>query len=207
MNIDIILNNNKYKNFLNNNNNDNNDNNDNNINEKNTCLISQDIISNNFNKITLPCNHSFDYSNLYNEIYNQKYYYYKIDVNNTKYNTIKCPYCRNVFDNILPYYEIQGIKRITGINHPSNKILNLHTCEWKFKSGKNKGNYCCNCANKYKIGNYCDKHYKQIQKRNLSTNNTCEAILKSGKNKGKMCGCNIKDPNEKYCKKHLKCNN
>ena len=30
MNIDIILNNNKYKNFLNNNNNDNNDNNDNN---------------------------------------------------------------------------------------------------------------------------------------------------------------------------------
>ena len=187
MNIDIILNN--YKKFLNT---------DEEI-KNNICLISHENINDEFNIIKLPCGHTFDYSNLYKEFYNQKNFFYKIE--NKKNTGIKCPYCRKPFNKILPYYEIENINQVNGINHPNKDILDLYSCEWIYKSGKNKGNKCIKCANKYKIGNYCTTHFNQIKKK--ENYKTCEQILKSGKNKGKPCGCKIMNSNNKYCKRHL----
>tara|TARA_B100000963_G_C22373287_1_gene556867 strand:- start:116 stop:721 length:606 start_codon:yes stop_codon:yes gene_type:complete len=197
MNIDVILKNNKYKLLLN-------DDFDIKSNNDNICLISQDLIENPINVIKLPCGHTFDYKNLFNEIRNQKFYFYKIDCQNIKSNTIKCPYCRKVFDKLLPYHEIDNIDRIKYINCPNKNIMHIHQCEWKYKSGKNKDKLCSCPANFYKIGHYCETHYKSVMKKNneLQTNKCC-AILKFGKRKGMMCGCNIKDNNFKYCKKHL----
>ena len=59
----------------------------------------------------------------------------------------------------------------------------------------------------YKNGIYCEKHYKNMMKRQFqkgenSVAQRCQAILKSGKNKGSICNCkiNVKDAN--YCKRH-----
>tara|TARA_A100001015_G_scaffold321046_1_gene449822 strand:- start:444 stop:1052 length:609 start_codon:yes stop_codon:yes gene_type:complete len=194
MNIDIILKNNKYKELLNNDIEKN----------KNICLISQEIINDSINLIKLPCGHTFDYKNLFNEIKNQKYYFYKVDSENMKSDTIKCPYCRKVFNNLLPFHEIDNICRIRNINSPNSKIMPLYKCQWKFKSGKNKDKLCNCSANFYKNGYYCEKHHKlMIKKDNNSNENRCCAILKSGSRKGMQCDCIIKDKNFKYCKKHL----
>ena len=217
MNIENILNNTKYKNHIIsinddiNSNNDNDNNNNNSINENKNifkCLISDEIINDKINQITLPCKHTFDYYNLYQEIYNQKFYHYKI--NTIKLNTIKCPYCRQIFDGVLPYQEVKHIKPINGINDPYSKILNIYKCEFIGKKSKEP----CNCkANLYKDGIFCNRHYKLINKRkeknlnDVKQYNRCKAILKTGKNKGNLCNCIIKDKSEKlYCKKHLKLN-
>lgn len=209
MNIENILNNSKYKNIVeliekNDIIEQNSDNND-----SNTCLISNDNIKNEFNKITLPCNHSFDYVNLYNEIYNQKYYHYKIS--HIPSDCFRCPYCRKIYNGLIPYFEIDNIKLIKGVNDPSSKILDLYNCAYFYKSGKNKNSKCVCKSNKYKEGFYCTKHYKQLiraknKKEELKNNTkTCKAIIKNGANKGKFCDCIIKDKTEElYCKKHLK---
>ena len=215
MNIESILNNSKYKNIVNliNENEEKEVNIDNTQNnQSNICLISNDIISKKFNIITLPCNHTFDYVNLYNEIYNQKYYHYKIS--HIPSNCFRCPYCRKLYNGLIPYFEIDNIEHIKGINGPPTKMLNLYNCDYIYKSGKNKNNKCnCN-ANKYKNGNYCVKHYKQLilteikkeeKNKNKENQKLCKAILKNGINKGKICNCVIKDKTEElYCKKHLK---
>ena len=196
MNIESIINNEKYKIFLNDSDTDNDD---------DTCLITQDKI-NSFNKITLPCNHTFDYKNLITELYNQKFYFYKIDKTNISSKSIKCPYCRTIYDNLLPYYEIDNLKKINGINYPNKDSMKLFECSWKYKSGKNKGFNCSCSANKYKIGNYCEKHYNYIKKKEKEESNykKCSYIFKTGKNKGKTCNCLIKDDNFTYCKRQEK---
>ena len=203
MNIDIILKKNNYKDLLNY---DEKKENDIDNSSNNICLISQEPIIDSINLIKLPCGHTFDYVNLFNEIKNQKYYFYKVEVQNCNSNTIKCPYCRKVFNNILPYHEIDSVTRIKNINIPNSKIMPIYKCQWQFKSGKNKNNFCNCSANNYKIGHYCEKHHKlMIKNINNSSQQKCCAILKSGKRKGQYCGCIIKDSDlnlQKFCKKH-----
>ena len=93
------------------------------------------------------------------------------------------------------------------INYNKNmeKVLEVHTCEWLFKSGKSKGQLCGKTCNKYKTGSFCENHLKLHINRNNRTasKNRCRAVLKSGKNKGKLCSKNCKE-NTNYCYIHLK---
>ena len=213
MNIDIILKNKKFKNLLNEielddkikseNNENTSDSND------NICLISQTSISNSLRKITLPCGHTFDYVNLFNEIKNQKYYFYKVEYDKVGSKCIKCPYCRKVHDGVLPYHEVDNVQRLKWINEPNNSILPIHQCSWTYQSGKQKGKTCSCNANMYKNGIYCEKHYKSMMKRKSRNAETelpnvprCQAILKSGKNKGSLCNCKIHSKDSMYCKRH-----
>ena len=213
MNIDIILKQNKYKNLLNEIENDKEKtNNGNESNQEKICLISQVPIIENIREITLPCGHTFDYVNLYNEIKNQKYYFYKVEYNNMGTKCIKCPYCRKVHDGILPFHEIDKVERIKWINQPNSSMLPIHKCGWVYQSGKNKGKQCTCSANMYKIGAYCEKHYKIMKKNENKTNNNddsvnrCQAILKSGKNKGHLCNCKVHTDGVMFCKRHIKNN-
>ena len=162
-------------------------------------------------KTTLPCGHTFDYVNLYNEI-KSKYYFYKVEYNNIGLNCIKCPYCRHVHDGVLPYHDIKDIKRLRGINQPNNRIIKIHKCNWVYQSGKNKGLPCSCGANMYQDGSYCEKHHKIILNRKKDSENKdlnimrCQAVLKSGKNKGMLCNCKVHDKGHHYCKKHRKQN-
>lgn len=78
--------------------------------------------------ITLECNHKFNYSALYKEIYKQKYIFrtYNIDTLTSseliKFNDankdyfIKCPYCRCIQFTLLPHYEDMEHETKYGIN-------------------------------------------------------------------------------------------
>jgi hypothetical protein len=78
--------------------------------------------------VTLECNHKFNYSALYKEIFKQKYIFrtYNIEIltqteliklkaQKSDY-FIKCPYCRCIQFTLLPYYEDMEHEKRYGIN-------------------------------------------------------------------------------------------
>jgi hypothetical protein len=132
------------------------------------CLISKEPIE---QKITLGCKHSFEYLYLYEEIKQQK---------NRHRSYFKCPYCRTKFNGTIPYYEVDDVEKINYINNTNKTLLPILKC-----SVAN----CCLNANKFKIGIYCSKHYKQSN--SVKCNGTCKNGLPC-KNKALENGfCNI----------------
>ena len=147
-------------------------------------------------KIKLECGHEFNYLPLYNEVINQKRNLNSLETTILKINQIKCPYCRHVCNNLLPYYEADNIYKVYGVNRPDNYIMPIFHCEWKFKTGKKKNKSCNNIAGKYKEGCYCSKHIDNIKNCNK---NQCKKILKNRN----QCKKTAKQ-NEDFCYIHNK---
>ena len=135
-----------------------NTNNNNNNNNNNVCLLTgEPLVKNN---IIFECGHSFNYIPLFNEILVQK----KYNIYNTEkldtYN-IKCPYCRVVYNYILPYIPSIFKEKKYGVNHPEKYTMKLYKCSYTFLRGKNKGNKCDEKAFDSEFGIYCEKHWKK----------------------------------------------
>ena len=147
-----------------------------NQNEK-TCLISNTILET--NAITLKCNHYFNYDPLLKEVMKQKVPS-RLEIQRLKRFQMKCPYCRQVHNHILPYRSTD--KQIVGVNWPPKYAFQPHKCTAILKSGKRKGTPCNHpCFEKL-----CKKH-KFYNATIATSNDICTAILKSGVNKGKRC--------------------
>ena len=117
--------------------------------DDNFCLISRTPLKE--DHIKLECGHKFNYSELLNEIIIQrkKNHY---EVQKLKKTQVKCPYCRNIQNKLLPYNK--KYKKIKNINWSSKPNK---SCIAVIKSGKRKGEICgCN-AN---YGEYCGRHKK-----------------------------------------------
>ena len=116
--------------------------------------------------IKLPCGHHYNYVSLYNEIVIQKRKGNSLYQDNIRLGTnqIKCPYCRKVYNHLLPYIPLEGVSEKIGVNSPAKYCMHLWDCEWIFKSGKRKGQSCSASANKTDHGRYCNKHHKYIKK-------------------------------------------
>lgn len=167
----------------------------NNIDEenKNICLISHTELKDDY--ITLECNHKFNYEYIYNELKNQKMSYNKYETQRLSNHQLKCPYCRNVQNKILPYLENKNdiFPRVYGVNHPTKHCMLVNKCEYTFKIGKRKGEKCLKpCHQKM-----CNKHLKK------QTITTCSAVIKSGTRKGEKCSYKV-GPNSIFCLKHEK---
>ena len=137
--------------ILNNNNNDDDLNNEI-LDNENKCLISNTRLDE--NKITLLCGHSFNYKPLYKEIINQKTCFNKLEIAKLRDYQVKCPYCRNIQNKLIPYFNLKGVKRITGVNSPLSNTMCSNKCKYVFKSGKKKG-FTCNSLCYF---DYCNSH-------------------------------------------------
>jgi hypothetical protein len=98
-----------------------------NINENNEnklCLISKLPLTDKY--VEMVCGHKFNYVPLYNDIINHKLKFNNMEslYSRLKNNQIRCPYCRKIQNNLLPYYDnIPGVKKINLVNFiDSNKI-------------------------------------------------------------------------------------
>jgi hypothetical protein len=92
----------------------------------NQCQITGTPLIDRF--VTMECNHKFNYSALYTEIYKQKFVFqtYKFstltDSDQAKFKEakkdyfIKCPYCRTIQFTLLPYYDDMSFDKRYGIN-------------------------------------------------------------------------------------------
>jgi len=156
------------------------------------CKISGIPLQDNF--VTLECNHKFNYNALYKEINKQKYEFKTYDIYTLPVKDqlkmrelkvdyfIKCPYCRNVQFNILPYYEELGLKKLYGINSLEDKYGSYKEYGSKdyevtyygitFQKGtccENENNFIC--KSKYVVFlpdtelSYCTFHYRSSLKK------------------------------------------
>lgn len=126
---------------------------------KEKCLISDEPL--NSTKITLSCNHSFNYYPLFKEITIQKTRYNNLETQRLKKNEIKCPYCRNTQKGILPYRD--NYTKIQFVNWPEKIAYKPFKCRYIFLSGKKKDQKCNHaCSNKF-----CMQHKRIIDNRKL----------------------------------------
>lgn len=115
------------------------------------CLISGDKLE--IDLVTLPCGHKFNYSHIYNEIINQKCNINGNEIVHLSKCEIKCPYCRCVHKDLLPYNS-----KYTYIKNIMKKKEKNNNCIAILKSGRNKGNMCNRkCENKL-----CNMHRNYI---------------------------------------------
>tara|TARA_Y100000591_G_scaffold333321_1_gene375705 strand:+ start:8922 stop:9569 length:648 start_codon:yes stop_codon:yes gene_type:complete len=120
----------------------------------NNCLITNQPLTD--NHIELSCGHKFNYMPLFLEVKNQKTQKI-LDNSKLSINQIKCPYCRSISNNILPYFKYYTRELIRGVNTPKKYSLNLYECQHILKS---KNTTCNNPACKTEKGILCNKHYK-----------------------------------------------
>jgi hypothetical protein len=178
------------------------------------CLLSHMHLDK--NHIKLKCNHSFNFEPLFKEVCKQKCgKSINLEIDKVKYNQIKCPYCRQKHDFLLPHIRLnKDMRYCSGVNSPDKFCMEFHTCEYAFKSGKNKGNMCSKSAYYDETSCYCLIHHNSASKKmttsvkSKKTNNnngyvkTCGVILKSGKRVGHECGAKISDETNHFCKRH-----
>ena len=181
------------------------------------CLITNEPL--NAFHVKLACGHNFNYEPLYQEVLRQKgrmgihNYFEKIGT-----YQIKCPYCRSMTNQLLPYIGNSPhhvIKRLVGVNAPANMCMPGTPC------GVNKchANAFHECNEKL----YCYRHY-QIAMKPKPSNATdataatdatdataatdatirCAAETQTGKNKGKQCRLKASQ-GSMLCKMHAKC--
>tara|TARA_B100001142_G_scaffold119904_1_gene121911 strand:+ start:13041 stop:13658 length:618 start_codon:yes stop_codon:yes gene_type:complete len=170
------------------------------IENEDICFITNEKLEENY--IKLPCNHTFNYMALYNEIINQKNNWTKIknishlESHKLRAYQMKCPYCRTIYDGILPYVNIDGVKRMKYVNSPNSKCIKLNSCNYVFKKGKRKEEKCGkNCINEY-----CEWHKKIINKHKCIT--VCKHVLLKGSRKGECCGKKC-SKGKNYCRNHI----
>ena len=97
------------------------DNNDDNLNYDNICLITNEPLIDKF--VTMECGHKFNYIPLYNDLFKQKYYTNIMEESRLKANEIRCPYCRSISNQLIPFYEkfciVKDVfvRKIIGVNN------------------------------------------------------------------------------------------
>jgi hypothetical protein len=119
------------------------------------CLISNLPLVNNF--IELKCGHKFNYGPLYKDIFNYKKKFNNMELKTKlKQNQLRCPYCRNVQDELLPFYENFGYPKEHGVNffdvnkgNNDNTSFGIasHQCQYQiinFDSSGNAHTHQCN---------------------------------------------------------------
>lgn len=163
-----LMNNDNHDNDNNHDSDNNNDNDTDNKDEKKKnqskerCLISNQPLDK--TEIKLECNHSFNYKNLYNEIamnqkkgYSGTNFHNSYEIDKVGHNQIKCPYCRRIFNHILPMaLEIEGVQNKLYINQPKTISMKINCC---FKVDDEMK--CDTFAYVTNEGFFCKKHYKK----------------------------------------------
>ena len=119
------------------------------------CLISNMPLTENF--VKMECGHKFNYIPLYNDILNHKKKFNIMEHQSLKNIEIRCPYCRKVQQELLPYHKYPGVKEVHGVNYfdPSVVLKNQCACcnhtNMKFITGKceyemEEGEECTNTS-------------------------------------------------------------
>lgn len=175
-----------------------------NSNHHHVCLITNEPL--NAFHVKLACGHTFNYEPLYQEVLRQKgrmgmhNYFEKIGT-----CQIKCPYCRSMTNQLLPYIGNSPhptIKRLVGVNAPATMCMPGTPC--------GAGKCTANAFYEYAEKMYCYRHYQIAMKPkpNPASNATavtrCIAENQSGKNKGNRCKLNASHGST-LCKTHAKC--
>lgn len=104
-------------------------------------------------------------TNILSVMYNSSY---NLETTKLQYNEIKCPYCRSITHNILPYYPYPDVCKVKYVNNPVNLALTGLTCEYEHfiaGAGANESKTCrsqCLYNEKYDLM-LCNKHLNKLE--------------------------------------------
>ena len=126
------------------------------------CLVTGEKLDE--TAIELECGHKFNYKAIFNDMYAYRYHkerntYSYSDHLHLREHEIRCPYCRQIQENLLPYLPDIEPTRARGVNYPPSLCMGKNTCSYVFKSGKNKGAMC----GKKCYREMCNQHFKPKQ--------------------------------------------
>ena len=124
--------------------------------DNNVCLITNETLEEDY--ITLDCGHKFNYVSIYNEVYQQKYKMSSTEVQNVNRFSIKCPYCREIQNSLLPPPPDthKNLEKTKFVNFPLHSCMRPYLCSYVFKTGKKKGTKCS-------IPSFCDHCTRHIR--------------------------------------------
>jgi len=106
------------------------------------CLISNQPLVENY--VTMSCGHKFNYQPLFYDILNHKKKFNSMERHNLKTTDIRCPYCRNVQKNLLPY--VEGYQKVHGVNYYDVNMYSSQTSKLNTIKLQNSGyilGQCC----------------------------------------------------------------
>ena len=163
------------------------------------CLITDENLLD--DHVKLECGHRFNYLPIFNEVCKQKHNQNYLEVLKLKKNQLKCPYCRNVQNFIIPYRE--GYEKTMYVNWPKS-FMETFLCSKIISRGPRKGEKCGR-ATKNEDG-FCKYHKPEPTAEAKATTKAktnekvsdekvsecCQKIIKRGKNKGNICSKKIK---------------
>jgi len=86
------------------------------------CMITQLPLQE--DSITLECGHRFNYDAIFNDIYNHKKRFRELETSRPKDHQLRCPYCRNIQNHLLPHYP--GKRKVRGVN--TLEVLSTKQC-------------------------------------------------------------------------------
>ena len=157
---------------------------DNNDEDDDICLISKEKLHP--NHITLSCKHKFNYIPIYKEIsYQKNKINTSFEITKLLNNEIKCPYCRQITNKLLPYIPYPSVKQIKYVNSPHDMCMSatkcqhvsrhIHKCDDDGGDGGDGGEggdggdgaKCDKYALYYEAENvlFCAQHFRQYEKR------------------------------------------
>jgi hypothetical protein len=123
-------------------------------NNDNVCLITGNALTDNF--VKMVCGHTFNYLPLYYDVVNHKKKYNNMERSLVRSTEIRCPYCRTVQKQLLPYYENLGLEKVHGVNYYDESYAisassysggwHIGNCCYEYKDASN--NVVSNCVNK-----------------------------------------------------------
>lgn len=162
------------------------------------CLISDDILRK--DHITLKCGHKFNYVPLFKEVLFQKCSMlpknisskivtmyikntpqsnistvlynssYNLETTKVSYNEIKCPYCRTLTPQLLPYYPYPDVNKIKYVNTPAELGFPALSCEYNSHvDGAAKCRTSCVYQEKYDMM-LCARHFNKLETKVESEN-------------------------------------
>ncbi len=146
------------------------DSSDNNMDEQlaQVCLISNTPLTKHF--VELECKHKFNYVPLFKDLVNHKTKFSSLDTHRLKVNEIRCPYCRNKQDSLLPYIEELGLPKEHGVNWINMELMStINVIDLKIGQCCWGNGHECSAIHVLTNGStnldYCYYHYKLTAKK------------------------------------------
>ena len=126
--------------------------------------------------VTLECGHTFNYTSIYNDVVHSKKNN-TLEISKLAIDEVRCPYCRNVQKNLLPYKKNIIRKKTNGVNHIDvRKMFNIEPtikvicCYDTICDAKNCNDKCYSICFTTDINDdkmkkkYCYQHFKTAYK-------------------------------------------
>ena len=128
-----------------------------------TCLLAGESLG--ANHVTAPCGHRFNYLPLFLEARAQLNQPRPYDTDYVGRGQMRCPYCRQVSNGVLPYVPTLVADKVKNVNWPPGRAIAHRRCDQILARGPKAGQACAAPGFECDGVSLCVRHWQQRVKR------------------------------------------